>query len=56
MIHFQKPEFGAEFNPDLVHLLPAVFVMRAEYEETGESAGLMLGFSWLCVTLSVVWT
>jgi hypothetical protein len=49
------PEFNAEYNPDMIHILPTIFWMRGEYEQTGEPAGVMLGFSWLGITLSAVW-
>jgi hypothetical protein len=46
--------FGAEFNPDMVHLLPTIFLMRGEHED-GTPAGLMLAASFLGLTVSVVW-
>lgn len=53
MINLPKPDFSAEFNPDFVHITPALFYMRGEHEN-GEKAGLLIGFGWLGVQVSVV--
>jgi hypothetical protein len=54
-MNIHLPQLSTDYNTNMLHLLPTIFVMRGEHEESGEPAGLMLGLTWLGATLSLVW-
>lgn len=49
-----KPQFHAEYNPDIFYPLPAVCLMRVEYED-GKSAGTVIQILFLNFTAQWLW-
>lgn len=49
-----KPEFHAEYNPDIIYFLPAICWMRVEFED-GKPAGSVLQLHWLNFTAQWLW-
>lgn len=48
------PSTHAEWNPDILHFLPAICWMRVE-DEAGRHMGCVLQFLWLHFTLQLHW-
>lgn len=49
-----KPEFSAEYNPDIIYFIPTVCWMRVETED-GKPAGTVLQLHWLSFTAQCFW-
>jgi len=49
-----KPQFHAEYNPDIFHVLPALCWMRVETED-GKPAGTVIQILWMNFTGQWLW-
>ena len=49
-----KPEFHAEYNPDIIYFLPAICWMRVETEDSNP-IGSVLQIHWLSMTAQWLW-
>lgn len=49
-----RPQFSAEHNPDVIHVLPVLCWMRMETED-GRPAGTLLQIAWLTLTAQWLW-